>query len=205
MVPFCLPGERVQARIFRNHKNYSEADLVQVLTPSPHRVSPPCPVFGQCGGCQYQHFTYSEQLAWKRRQVAELLEHMAGITFPVDPVVPSPREYGYRSKITPHFDVRGPIATDFPIGFLKQGSRFSLVDVPRCEIATEAMLDSTNSDSLWVRFAFSAIAVATEPGPVVNGTVSGKNAREVAFSASTRLTGVSAGGVSGALSMVRPV
>ena len=77
MVPFTLPGERVRARVFRNHKNFSEADLVEVLTPSPHRVTPRCPIFGRCGGCQYQHLAYAEQLAWKQRQVAELLQHMA--------------------------------------------------------------------------------------------------------------------------------
>ena len=172
MVPFALPGERVRARIFRNHKNYSEADLVAVLNPSPQRVPPRCPLFGRCGGCQYQHLVYAEQLAWKQRQVRELLQHLAGVEFDVAPVIASPREFGYRSKITPHFAAprwgaevpsikhqvpsadksgagTGPSATpstlgprlwtDFPIGFLKQGSRFEIVDVPRCEIATDAI------------------------------------------------------------------
>jgi 23S rRNA (uracil1939-C5)-methyltransferase/tRNA (uracil-5-)-methyltransferase len=187
MVPFTLPGERVRARVFRNHKNFSEADLVSVLTPSPHRVAPGCPLFGRCGGCQYQHLTYNEQLKWKQQQVAELLQHMAGIEFPVSPVVPSPRDYGYRSKITPHFaaprrfardtpgsafrvssseakeqtvpgavsstlnpelETRNPelgtpnrngSAAEFPIGFLRQGTRFDIVDVPRCPIATDAI------------------------------------------------------------------
>jgi 23S rRNA (uracil1939-C5)-methyltransferase/tRNA (uracil-5-)-methyltransferase len=156
MVPFALPGECVRARVFRNHRNYSEADLVAVLQPSPHRVPAPCPLFGRCGGCQYQHFAYPEQLAWKRRQVAELLVHLAGVEFPVEPVIGSPREFGYRSKITPHFSApRRPLparaeggadrpdepgsAAGQPIGFLRQGTRFDLVDVPRCEIATEAI------------------------------------------------------------------
>lgn len=137
MVPFTLPGERVKVRIYRNHKNYSEADLVSVLTPSPQRVDPRCPLFGRCGGCQYQHLGYSEQLVWKQRQVGELLQHMAGLEFPVAPVIASPREYGYRSKITPHFNPPRPGSTGpQPIGFLKPGSRFDLIDVPRCEIAT---------------------------------------------------------------------
>lgn len=154
MVPFTLPGERVRVRVFRNHKNYSEADLIEVLTPSPHRVAPRCPLFGRCGGCQYQHLTYAEQLTWKRQQVEELLRHMADVTFPVAPVIGSPREFGYRSKITPHFNPprgrtgppsaptesaggmdQGP-ALHFPIGFLRQGTRFDLVDVPQCDIAT---------------------------------------------------------------------
>lgn len=138
MVPFTLPGERVQVRIFRNHKNFSEGDLVKVLTPSPHRVAPRCSLFGRCGGCQYQHLSYTEQLGWKRQQVEELLQHMAGVSFPVAPVVGSPMEFGYRSKITPHFN---PPRADgeMPIGFLRQGTRFDLVDVKRCDIATDAI------------------------------------------------------------------
>ena len=139
MVPFCLPGERVRARIFRNHKNYSEADLIEVLTPSPHRIAPPCPLFGRCGGCQYQHLAYSEQLAWKRRQVAELLQHMAGVTFEVNPIIGSPREYGYRSKITPHFNPPRDPAQPPAIGFLRLGTRFDILDVPHCPIATDAI------------------------------------------------------------------
>jgi tRNA/tmRNA/rRNA uracil-C5-methylase (TrmA/RlmC/RlmD family) len=138
MVPFALPGERVRARIFRNQKNYSEADLVAVLEPSPQRIAPRCLLFGTCGGCQYQHLAYSEQLAWKRRQVAELLEHMAGVSFPVNEVIGSPREFGYRSKITPHFS-RPKDGGVGAIGFLREGTRSQLVDVPRCEIATEAL------------------------------------------------------------------
>ena len=154
MVPFTLPGEKVRVRIYRNHKNFSEADLVEVLTPSPHRIDPRCPLFGRCGGCQYQHLTYPEQLKWKRQQVEELLKYMAGIEFAVAPVIASPREFGYRSKITPHFKAwsqnGGPVARRAadgtetvppaeplaPIGFLKQGTRFDILDVPACPIAT---------------------------------------------------------------------
>ena len=145
MVPFTLPRERVRVRVFRNHKNFSEADLVEVLTPSPHRVAPTCPLFARCGGCQYQHLAYAEQLTWKQRQVAELLQHMAGIAdFPVAPVIRSPRELGYRSKITPHFNPPRD-ATPPPIGFLRQGTRFDIVDVPRCPIATDAINEKLTS------------------------------------------------------------
>ena len=139
MVPFTLPGERVRVRVFRNQKNFSEADLVAVLTPSPHRVAATCPLFARCGGCQYQHLAYSEQLLWKQRQVTELLRHMAGIEFAVAPVVPSPRELGYRSKITPHFNPPRDPAVPPPIGFLRQGTRFDIIDVPSCPIATDAI------------------------------------------------------------------
>ncbi len=134
MVPFALPGEKVVARVHANFKTYSEADLVRVLEPSPHRITPPCPLFGTCGGCQYQNFTYEQQLVWKQRQIGELLQRMARIEFPVELVTPSPRQFGYRSKITPHFG-RPRDGKIEAIGFLEQGSRFRIVDVPRCEIA----------------------------------------------------------------------
>lgn len=205
MVPFALPGERVRVRIFRNHKNYSEADLVAVVRPAPERIAPRCPLFGTCGGCQYQNLSYAEQLKWKQRHVAELLRYMAKLEFPVNAVIPSPCEFGYRSKITPHFEcglryaecgsdntATGELSSvgpelaqaakapapdtgasklapydnppstttgsaaplpgtqnpkpetaapqaPFPIGFLKASSRFSLVDVPQCPIATDAI------------------------------------------------------------------
>lgn len=137
-VPFCLPGELVRARVYRNDKNFSQADLVSILEPSPDRVAPQCPVFGECGGCQYQHLTYDAQLAWKTRQVRELLQHMAKIEFPVNPCHGSPQLWNYRSKITPHFAAPqdGEIKE---IGFLAVGRRSQLVDVPQCPIALDTI------------------------------------------------------------------
>ena len=136
MIPFALPGEKIRARVFRNHKNYSEADLIEVLEPSPDRIDPACPLFTQCGGCQYQNLTYERQLEWKRGQVLALLQRLAGITgIEVAPVIPSPRRYGYRAKITPHFQQPKEGETG-PIGFLRTGQRFNLIDVPACPIAS---------------------------------------------------------------------
>ena len=74
MVPFTLPGETVRARVFRNHKGHSDADLLEVVgAPSAVRTEPRCALFGVCGGCQYQHVEYAEQLRMKARHVSELL------------------------------------------------------------------------------------------------------------------------------------
>lgn len=137
MVSFALPAERVRVRVYRNHSNFSEADLLEVLRVSPDRIAPVCPLFGCCGGCQYQNLAYPVQLEWKRRHVAEVLQRLARIGAPVEPVVASPRPFGYRSKITPHFD--RPKGSTGPIGFLESGKRHSLVDVPQCPLATEAI------------------------------------------------------------------
>lgn len=137
-VPFSLPGERVKARVFRNDKSFSQADLVEVLEPSPDRVAPGCPLFGDCGGCQYQHLAYEKQLAWKTRQVGELMKHMAAITFPVNDCLSSAQIWNYRSKITPHFE-KGKDGDLGPIGFLAFGRRSQLVDVPQCPIAMDVI------------------------------------------------------------------
>lgn len=135
-VPSVLPGEKVLVRIFRNDKSHSQADLVKVLEPSPDRLDPKCPLFGKCGGCQYQHLSYEKQLKWKTRQVEELLKHMAGVETECSPAIPSPKEWGYRSKITPHFK-RPRDGKIGDIGFLLAGQRSHLVDVPQCPIAMD--------------------------------------------------------------------
>jgi len=137
-VPHSLPEEVVRARVWRNAANFSEADLVEIIDASPHRVTPRCNLFGQCGGCQYQNLAYEKQLEWKRDQVSELLKRMAGIESPVEAVHPSPLLYGYRSKITPHFD-KPKDGQMGPIEFLLQGRKQQLIDVPACPIASETI------------------------------------------------------------------
>lgn len=139
-IPYALPGDKVRARIWRNDKNCSSADLIEVLEPSPDRIEPVCPLFGSCGGCQYQHLAYDKQLFWKTKQVADLLRLQAGLDLPVNDAISSDQHYHYRSKITPHFDK--PRNTGHgvgPIGFLKVGSRRDLVDVPQCPIAMDSL------------------------------------------------------------------
>lgn len=135
-VPYALPGEKIRARIYRNHKNYSSADCLSVLQSSPQRISPKCPLFGECGGCQYQHLEYESQLDWKRDQVKDSFARIAGISFNINPTIASPQQYGYRSKLTPHFEQPHP-SHPFKIGFLKQGTRKLLIDVEHCPIATK--------------------------------------------------------------------
>jgi len=137
-VPFTLPGETVRVKIFRNDSNCSTADLIEVLSPSPDRVEPKCPLFGRCGGCQYQHLSYPKQLEWKRNQVADLAERLAGLSIPVLDPVPSPIEWNYRSKLTPHF-AKPKDGSVGPIGFLADGTRSRLIDVPQCPIAMDAI------------------------------------------------------------------
>ena len=141
MVPFVIPGELVKVRIYRNHSQYSEGDLLEILESSKYRVSPKCSLFESCGGCQYQHIDYGEQLKIKTQQVKGLLEKNGGIQFPVSLAKSSKQVFGYRSKITPHYN-RPNKNGDQPIGFLKYGRRHDIVDVKQCVIATDAINES---------------------------------------------------------------
>ena len=127
-VPFVAPGEVVSARIVRRKKKFAEAELVQVLTPSPDRVAPPCPVFGHCGGCSYQHLAYERQLAVKAAQVEQTLRRVGKIEHvPMQPIVPSPKPYAYRNRIRVH-------RAGGVVGFYMTDGR-TLVDVEQCALA----------------------------------------------------------------------
>ncbi|MDR3317519.1 MAG: class I SAM-dependent RNA methyltransferase [Puniceicoccales bacterium] len=134
MVPNVAIGEQVRCRIYRNHNNYSEADLIEILEPSPERIESHCPLFGICGGCQYQHLIYDVQLKLKRQHVKELLQKLAYADVDVQPTIGTDQIYYYRSKLTPHFERNAQ-----KIGFLKMGCRFEVVDIEQCCIATHAI------------------------------------------------------------------
>lgn len=154
MVPNVIPGELVRVRVYRNYKSYSDADLLDVVEPSPNRIEPKCNLSAVCGGCQYQHVDVETQRQWKTRQVQDLLERIGKFergSFPnVLPTAGTEEVYGYRSKITPHYDAPSKnkkvdgCTTMGPIGFKEKTSR-RLVDVPRCEIATEAINERLSS------------------------------------------------------------
>ena len=128
-VPGVIDGERVRARIRRVKSRLLEADLLEVLEPSPHRVPAPCPVFLNCGGCAYQHIDYPHQLRIKEGQLREALRRLGGFSEPpVAAMIPSPEPYGYRNRITVH--VRGGDA-----GFYAEGSN-RVVPVKKCLIAS---------------------------------------------------------------------
>ena len=129
-IPYTIEGETVSAEIVREKKQYAEADLVEVKESSPNRVAPECPYFGRCGGCAYQHIDYQHQLAIKWRQLRDALQRIGKLKdVPMRPIVPSPRQYAYRNRITVH-------ALDGVIGFFRRDSH-RLIDVECCPISRE--------------------------------------------------------------------
>ena len=99
-VPFGIPGERVLARVTEDARRYSRAELVEILTPSLHRAAAPCPHFGTCGGCQWQHIDYAHQLACKEVVVAQQLTHRGPVAnAPVRAAIGMSDPWGYRNQV----------------------------------------------------------------------------------------------------------
>ena len=136
-VPYTIEGELVSAEILREKKQFAEAELVEVKERSAHRVTPECPYFGRCGGCAYQHIDYEHQLAIKWRQVRDALQRIGKLKdVPTRPMVPSPKQYSYRNRITVHVQ-------DGVIGFFRRDSH-QLIDIEQCPISREEVNRALN-------------------------------------------------------------
>ena len=139
---FCfgpLPQERARIRVTAVKPKYAIGELVRILSPSPYRTTPFCPVFGACGGCQLQHLSYPAQLAWKTDTVRGALQRIGGFHDVVvrDTIgMTDPR--AYRNKMSLVVEHRGGTPT---IGFYKQRSH-DIVPIDSCPIVTPQLSDS---------------------------------------------------------------
>jgi 23S rRNA (uracil1939-C5)-methyltransferase len=131
-VPFTIDGELAKVRITESHKSFSTASVQTVLQASSYREKPPCPYYETCGGCDYQHIQYAHQLELKRLQVEQALRRIGKLPeIIVPPVIPSPKSYGFRNRITVHSDGNA-------VGFFRKRSR-RIVDIVRCALASDAV------------------------------------------------------------------
>ena len=95
-----LPHDIVDIRVTNDRGNFAEAVIDEIAEPSRERVEPPCPVFSLCGGCQLQNLIYPAQLREKENILRETLQRIGGIgDVVVEPMFPSPSEYGYRRRV----------------------------------------------------------------------------------------------------------
>ncbi|HCX64930.1 MAG TPA: 23S rRNA (uracil(1939)-C(5))-methyltransferase RlmD, partial [Eubacteriaceae bacterium] len=130
-----LPGQKIAARIKKKRKGKFEAQLVDVLEKASNEIEPACTVFSDCGGCSYQHLSYSDQLLQKEKFVRDILsDHLIEDKF--EEIIPSPNIYEYRNKMEfsfgdPYLD--GPLT----LGLHKRASRYDIVDASNCLIVDE--------------------------------------------------------------------
>lgn len=129
LVSLAAPGDHLRVQVEREQGNVLFASVVEVLTPSPVRVEPPCPYFGRCGGCDFQQLTYEAQLAAKADIIADCLHRIARVD-PVPPITvhPSPNNWRYRVRATWQIDKEKR-----EIGYYERGSR-RVCDVEYCAV-----------------------------------------------------------------------
>jgi 23S rRNA (uracil1939-C5)-methyltransferase len=109
-VPFALPGERVRVELTEEKRGHARARLLEVLEPSPRRIEPLCVHFGICGGCQYQHMSYPDQLEAKTLILREQLQRLGGVENPpVQAILPDPRGWDYRNNVQFHLTPQGQV------------------------------------------------------------------------------------------------
>lgn len=103
-VPGTAPGDLVRVRVVEQKKSFLRAEVLDVVEPGPSRRTPPCPLAGECGGCQFQHVDYTAQIAAKGEFVRDALARIGRIDFAGDIPVHADAEHelGYRVRATAH-------------------------------------------------------------------------------------------------------
>lgn len=128
-VSLAAPGDRVRVAVERRQGDVLFASIVEIITPSPVRVEPPCPYFGRCGGCDFQQLTYDAQLAAKAEMIRDCLHRIARLeNVPEFVVTGSPNNWRYRMRATWQID-----QDERTIGYYERGSR-RVCDVVDCAV-----------------------------------------------------------------------
>ena len=97
-VPMTAVGDQLKVRVVKVLKNYCFGKVEEILSPSPNRVENDCPVYRRCGGCSFRHLSYEEEQRFKNNWVFENFRRIGGVDLPQVPLLPSPKEEGYRNK-----------------------------------------------------------------------------------------------------------
>jgi 23S rRNA (uracil1939-C5)-methyltransferase len=151
-VPLTAPGDTVRCEIVQEKERFAFGKLSEIIVVSSERTLPPCPVFGRCGGCQWQHISYGRQLSAKRDILTDGLTRIGHAKDPpTTETVPSPREYGWRWKVDLAFDADGE---DIRVGFYTwRGAE--IVPIHGCPVAH----DEINARIPLLARALSALGV----------------------------------------------
>lgn len=143
-IPMVIPGDVVDVRITKKRHSYWEGDLLRVVTPSPGRQKPVCEYFGLCGGCKWQMLPYTDQLAFKAKQVTDQLTRIGHLNLPeVPPIIGAESSEFYRNKMEYTFSNRRWLSREempdgaFPetspgLGLHVRGLFDKVVDIYKC-------------------------------------------------------------------------
>lgn len=129
LIDYAIAGEEVRAVVRRGKRDYFEGEAIEILRAAPERVTPPCPYFGPCGGCQWQHIDYAAQLRFKRGVVEEQLRRIGGLTMEVT-AIHNAAPWAYRHSAA--------IALGHAAGFRSRHSRWE-IEIRECLISHPAI------------------------------------------------------------------
>ncbi len=145
-IPFGAPGDVVDIKVDKKKKNYAEAHIINLKSPSPVRVTPRCEHFTICGGCRWQHLPYEIQLKCKQKNVEDALTRIAKIELPeISPILGSESIWEYRNKMEYTFSNKMWLTfeelnsgREFPdrraAGFHISGAFDKVLDIKKCHL-----------------------------------------------------------------------
>jgi tRNA/tmRNA/rRNA uracil-C5-methylase (TrmA/RlmC/RlmD family) len=191
-VRHALPGERVRVLITEDGGGaYCRGDAIEILTPSPDRVVPPCPYAGPqaCGGCDWQHVTPAGQRELKAAVVAEQLRRLAGLEVVVEVEELSGGSLGWRNRVRYTADAAGRLG-------LHRHRSGALELIDRCPLGRPGVGDAAVLDQLWPAGSTVEVVAADggeavivrPPAPVTAGRRRAPSPRAAAVAGSERLT-----------------
>ncbi len=132
-----LPGERVRARRTAGHRQFDEAQAIEVIEPSPARVAPACPHFGVCGGCTLQHLAPGAQIEAKQRSLLENLDRIGRVVPArlLEPLQGSAWGYRRRGRLSAKWvEKKGRVL----VGFRETNGRY-VAELSRCPVLHPAI------------------------------------------------------------------
>ena len=160
-VPGTILGERWEVQLLKVKTNVAWGRAVRLLTPSPERVELDCPLAGRCGGCQYRHMTYEEELRAKRQRVQDALTRVGGVSLELPQVLGAEDPLRYRNK------VQFPVAQEkrgLAVGYYRARSH-DVLDVADCLLQPEAVTTLRRAFKGWMeRYRIPAYDEGTRQG-----------------------------------------
>ncbi|MBU5627949.1 23S rRNA (uracil(1939)-C(5))-methyltransferase RlmD [Oscillibacter sp. MSJ-2] len=139
----ALAGETCEVQILKVLKNCAFARVVAVEEPSSHRREPDCPLYGRCGGCDFRHMDYEEELRAKRQRVQDALNRLGGLNVEVEEILGAEEPLHYRNKS------QYPVSAQGSVGFYRSRSH-DVVPVERCLIQHPAADDTAGAVRAWM-------------------------------------------------------
>ncbi|MEC8396798.1 MAG: 23S rRNA (uracil-5-)-methyltransferase RumA, partial [Bacteroidota bacterium] len=152
-----IPGDKISIETYKKRRGYFEANLIEIIEPSPNRITPRCAHFGVCGGCKWQNMSYEAQLNFKQKEISHNLKNFSGMIIQeIDYIHAAPKPYFYRNKMEYAFSDQRWLTSEeiynksLPIekkglGFHKAGMWDKVVDIQQCHLQPEPANEIRNA------------------------------------------------------------